>query len=87
MRRRVPAEQPVDDGPAKAHLDAGLGRRMQGVVVAVEAVEERGFEGGLRGVGSGGGRVGGRGEVYGLGTCVGLVWMYVNSLVADASRM
>lgn len=72
MRRRVPAEQPVDDGTPEAHFDTGFRRRVQGVVVAVEAVEERGFEGGLRGAGCGGGRVG-WGEVDGFGTCGVLV--------------
>lgn len=76
MRRRVPAEQPVDDGTPEAHLDAGLRRRVQRVVVAIEAVEERGFEGGLRGAGGGRGRVG-RGEVCGFGTCGVSVCVYI----------
>jgi hypothetical protein len=32
----VPAEQAVDDGAAEAHLLAGLGCGVQGVVVAVQ---------------------------------------------------
>ncbi len=38
---RVPRVQAVHDGAAKAHLLAGLGRGVERVVVAVEAVEER----------------------------------------------
>lgn len=43
VRGRVPREEAVHDGAAEAHLDAGLRVRVQRVVVAVEAVEERGF--------------------------------------------
>ncbi|TQW10625.1 hypothetical protein IF2G_01567 [Cordyceps javanica] len=44
---RIPRVQAVHDGTAEAHLLAGLGRGMKGVVVAVEAVEEGRLGGGL----------------------------------------
>ena len=50
---------------------------MERVVVAVEAVEEGGFEGGGGGVGEGGRGVCGGREVDGFGTCVGVLVMFV----------
>ena len=47
----VPREQAVDDGAAEAHLGAGLRRRVQRIVVAVEAVQQRGFRRRLKRVG------------------------------------
>lgn len=38
MRRRVPAVEPVNDDAAEAHLLAGLGGGVEGVVVAVETI-------------------------------------------------
>jgi hypothetical protein len=37
----------VHDGAAKAHLHTGLGGGVEGIVVAIETVEESGFGGGL----------------------------------------
>lgn len=47
MTSRVPRVQAVDDDAAKAHLPARFGRRVQGVVVAVETVQVRRLVGGL----------------------------------------
>jgi hypothetical protein len=47
MRTHVPREQAVDNWAAEAHFLAGFGVRVEGVVVAVEAVEMRGFHRGL----------------------------------------
>lgn len=44
MAGRVPLPEAVDDDSAEAHLRAGLGRGVQRVVVAVEAVQQRGLE-------------------------------------------
>jgi hypothetical protein len=63
----------VDDGSAEAHFDAGFGRGVERVVVAVEAVEQRGFEGCL----GGGGCVGGAGGGWGVVYCFG-AWGYMS---------
>lgn len=51
MRGHVPAEQTVDDRPAKTHLLAGLWVGVQRVVVAIQAVNVCGLHGGLDGAG------------------------------------
>ena len=43
MRRVIPREETVDDGASETHFDAWLGSRVERVIVAVKAVEERGF--------------------------------------------
>jgi hypothetical protein len=68
MRGRVPAEETVNDGPAEAHGFARLGSSVEGVVVAVEAVEQGGFEGGL-------------GYLCGVGSATGRGWV-IDSLGA-----